>query len=444
MLSIYIYTLVNPENRFNPLLFLLVGLVAAFSSNSLFEGLRLYEFTRLPQFGWELKRILAGWAGVLFIGLSIGFLTKTSATFSRLWLMIWSVLAISGLLGARLVVGSLIARWTATDRLRRQVAIVGSGPSAQRLIAECRTSWPDEIHIVGVFDDRTRAPGEIEGVRVLGNIETLISLVRTTIIDEIMIAIPCSAPDRIAHFAKRLRELPVDVRLWLDVSMRQLAIRDIELRPGAPIAALADRPIKHWNAFQKRIEDLVMLTILMPLMGPLILLVAIAIRMDSRGPAFFKQKRYGFNNKTIEVLKFRTMYVDRCDLSGTSHTRRGDPRVTRMGRFLRRTSLDELPQLFNVIAGTMSIVGPRPHPLQMKAVDRFYHEAVIEYFARHRVRPGITGLAQVSGFRGGIDTMEKAQKRLDFDLHYIDHWSLGLDLKIIWRTFAHIMDKNAY
>src|SRR6185437_6858308 len=195
MLSIYIYTLVNPENRFNPLLFLLVGLVAAFSSNSLFEGLRLYEFTRLPQFGWELKRFLAGWAGVLFIGLSIGFLTKTSATFSRLWLMIWSVLAISGLLGARLVVGSLIARWTATDRLRRQVAIVGSGPSAQRLIAECRTSWPDEIHIVGVFDDRTRAPSEIEGVRVLGNIETLISLVRTTIIDEIMIAIPCSAPD---------------------------------------------------------------------------------------------------------------------------------------------------------------------------------------------------------------------------------------------------------
>jgi Undecaprenyl-phosphate glucose phosphotransferase len=371
--------------------------------------------------------------------------TKTSATFSRLWLLIWSVLATSGLLGARLIVSSLIARWSATDRLRRQVAVVGSGPPARRLLEECRNSWYDDIHIIGIFDDRrTRAPSEIDGVRVLGGVDTLMSLVRTTIIDEIIIAIPCSAPDRIAHLAKRLRELPVDVRLWLDVSMRQLAIREIEIRPGAPVAALADRPIKHWNAFQKRIEDLVLLAILMPLIAPLILFIAITIRVDSPGPTFFRQKRYGFNNKAIEVLKFRTMHADRCDASGANHTRRGDPRVTRIGRFLRRTSLDELPQLFNVIGGTMSIVGPRPHPLQMKAMDRAYHEAVSEYFARHRVRPGITGLAQVSGFRGEIDTMEKAQKRLDFDLHYIEHWSLGLDLKIIWRTSAHIMDKNAY
>jgi polysaccharide biosynthesis protein PslA len=223
-----------------------------------------------------------------------------------------------------------------------------------------------------------------------------------------------------------------------------LAIQEIEYRVGAPVAALADRPLKHWSALQKRFEDIVLSVVFLPIAAPVMLLLALAIRLDSRGPVLFKQERFGFNNNVIEVLKFRTMFVDQCDVSGAAQTRRSDPRVTRVGRFLRRTSLDELPQLFNVFTGTMSIVGPRPHPLEMKVMDRFYHDAVSDYFARHKVRPGITGLAQVNGFRGGIDTMEKAQTRLDLDLSYIDHWSLGLDVKIICRTLRHLSDKHAY
>jgi Undecaprenyl-phosphate glucose phosphotransferase len=443
--SVYLYRLINPHYRFSLALFLLVGLVAAFSANSLFNGLRLYEFERLSDLAWELKRILAGWAGIVLIGLSVGFLTKTSSNFSRIWLVAWFTMASFGLATGRLVVGNVIVRWSAGNRLRRQIAIVGCGSAARRLLEECRVSSGEEINIVGIFDDRqTRVPTELDGVGVLGSIDALITLVRRAIVDEVIIALPCSAAERINYFAKRLRGLPVDLRLWIDVSTRRLAIGEFEYRAGAVVAKLADRPLRHWNALSKRFEDIALSTIFLLIGAPVFLLLAIAIKLDSRGPVLFKQKRFGFNNEIVEVLKFRTMFVNRGDASGCAQTRRHDPRVTRFGRLLRQTSLDELPQLFNVMKGTMSIVGPRPHPLQMKAVNKLYHEAVGEYFARHRVRPGITGLAQVSGFRGEIDTMEKAQKRLDLDLHYIDHWSLSLDLKIILRTFWHLSDKNAY
>ena len=445
IINVYFYRLINPHYHFNLALFLLIGLVAAFSASSLFNVLRLYEFARLSDLAWELKRILAGWSGIVLAGLSLVFLSKTSSNFSRIWLVTWFLMAASGLATGRLVIRNFIARWAARDRLRRQVAIIGSGSSARRLLEECRSSWREEIHVVGIFDDRqTRVPTELDGVSVLGSIDALITLVRTAIIDEIIVALPCSAADRINYFAERLRGLPVDMRLWIDVSTRKLAIREIEYRAGAVVATIADRPIKHWSAILKRIEDVTFSTIFLLIAAPIILVLAIAIRLDSPGPVFFRQKRFGFNNEIIEVLKFRTMFVDQCDVSGAARTRRGDQRVTRVGRVLRQTSLDELPQLFNVLAGTMSLVGPRPHPLEMKAADRLYHEAVSEYFARHRVRPGITGLAQVSGFRGEIDTMEKAQKRLDLDLRYIDNWSLSLDLKIISRTFWHLSDKNAY
>ena len=413
LLSLYCYSVVNPAYRFEPAIFVLTGLVAAFSCNTMFSMLKLYHFAHLSEIGWALKRMLAGWAGIVLIGLSIAFLTKTSAYFSRIWLVTWFVMVASSLSLGRLVVAKLIESWSASERLARRVAIVGAGPAARRLVEECRAAWNREIHIVGVFDDRqTRIPTELEGVGVLGSIGALIALARTTMIDEIIIALPCSAADRINQLAQRLRELPVDLRLWIDVSMRKLAIRDFEFRAGAPVATLADRPLKHWSAVQKRVEDIALATILLPIAAPLILLLAIAVRLDSRGPAFFKQKRFGFNNQVIEVLKFRTMFIDRCDVSGAAQTRRDDPRVTRLGQFLRCTSLDELPQLFNVVTGAMSFVGPRPHPLEMKAMDQLYHEAVSEYFARHRVRPGITGLAQVSGLRGEIDTMEKARKRV--------------------------------
>jgi exopolysaccharide biosynthesis polyprenyl glycosylphosphotransferase len=180
--------------------------------------------------------------------------------------------------------------------------------------------------------------------------------------------------------------------------------------------------------------------------APIMLLVAIAIKLDSRGPVFFKQKRYGFNNELIEIYKFRSMFAEQLDPDAGKLVTRGDPRVTRVGRLIRKTSLDELPQLFNVLfAGDLSLVGPRPHAVQAKAENRLYHEAVDGYFARHRVKPGITGWAQIHGWRGETNSQEKIQRRVEHDLYYIENWSILLDLYIVAQTtFALIRTENAY
>jgi exopolysaccharide biosynthesis polyprenyl glycosylphosphotransferase len=181
------------------------------------------------------------------------------------------------------------------------------------------------------------------------------------------------------------------------------------------------------------------------LLAPLMALVALAIRLESRGPVLFRQKRYGFNNELIEIYKFRSMYTGMADAEASRLVTRDDPRVTRVGRFIRRTSLDELPQLFNVVRGDLSLVGPRPHALKAKAVGRCYDDAVEDYFVRHKVKPGITGWAQINGWRGETDTQEKIEKRVEHDLYYIDNWTIFLDLYILARTpFALLATENAY
>jgi exopolysaccharide biosynthesis polyprenyl glycosylphosphotransferase len=203
---------------------------------------------------------------------------------------------------------------------------------------------------------------------------------------------------------------------------------------------LTDRQV-----LMKRIEDLVLASLMIVAVSPVMLLAAAAIRLGSRGPILFRQPRHGFNDTIINVYKFRTMYVERADPSGVARTLRNDPRVTRVGRFLRRWSVDELPQLFNVLKGDMSIVGPRPHPIGMLAAASDYREVVSNYAARHRVKPGITGWAQVAGYRGEADTVEKAQRRVEFDLEYIARWSLLFDLRILLLTaVAMISGKEAY
>jgi polysaccharide biosynthesis protein PslA len=213
----------------------------------------------------------------------------------------------------------------------------------------------------------------------------------------------------------------------------------------APVLLIADRPIKKWGALVKWIEDKILAGILLISLSPILALIALAIKLDSRGPVLFVQKRFGFNNEVIAVIKFRTMHINRCDASGAARTTRGDPRVTRIGRVLRLLSIDELPQLINVVRGDMSLIGPRPHPIAMKAGGCLYGEAVEQYFHRHRVKPGITGWAQVNGLRGEVDSIEKAKARIERDLYYIEHWSFWLDLKILLKTIgALVWPANAY
>ncbi len=203
---------------------------------------------------------------------------------------------------------------------------------------------------------------------------------------------------------------------------------------GIPLLQALDSPLRDWRGIAKIVEDRVLAAIILLLISPILAAIAIAIKIDSPGPALFRQKRYGFNNELIEVFKFRSMHHHTRDLNGEQLTRRNDPRITRVGAFIRRTSLDELPQFLNVLRGEMSIVGPRPHAMAAKAGGVLYPDAVRFYHARHRMKPGITGWAQVNGWRGETETVDQITKRVEHDLYYVDHWSVVFDLWIIIRT----------
>jgi exopolysaccharide biosynthesis polyprenyl glycosylphosphotransferase len=296
--------------------------------------------------------------------------------------------------------------------------------------------------VVGVFDDRLDPRRIPAGILALtsscGTIADLLALGRREAIDAIVIALPPHAAPRVKQLASTLGSLPADLLLCPDLigTANAGGSRRNVLLGGLEFPALYRQPHRDWGGLVKWLEDKLIAGLALLALSSVMLLIALAIRLDSKGPVFFRQPRFGFNNQPFHVLKFRTMHHHLGDVTGARRTVRGDPRVTRIGRFLRRTSLDELPQLINVLRGDMSIVGPRPHPIEMKVLDRLYDEAVKSYPARHRVKPGLTGLAQVNGLRGEVDTLEKAQRRVEFDLQYIERWSLSLDLKIMMLTLT--------
>ena len=245
---------------------------------------------------------------------------------------------------------------------------------------------------------------------------------------------------------RKLWVLPVDIRLAAHTSTLRFRPRAYSYIGNVPVLDIYDRPIADWNFVLKGLFDRVVGGLLLIALSPVMALTALAVKLDSKGPAFFRQKRYGFNNELIEVYKFRSMYTDMADASAAKLVTKDDPRVTRVGRFIRKTSLDELPQLINVVfKGNLSLVGPRPHAVHAKAQNRLYDEVVDGYFARHRVKPGITGWAQVNGWRGETDTQEKIQRRVEHDLYYIENWSVFFDLYILAKTpISLLKTENAY
>ena len=244
---------------------------------------------------------------------------------------------------------------------------------------------------------------------------------------------------------QQLFALQIDIRVSALNSKLRLNSSAYSYIGKVPMLAVMDKPLNDWDRLIKKLEDRVIGLVLLMVAAPFMALVALAVRLDSKGPVLFRQKRYGFNNELIEVYKFRSMYSGDLDATASKLVTKNDSRVTRVGRFIRKTSLDELPQLFNVLRGEMSLVGPRPHATQAKADRELYEDVVQGYFARHRVKPGVTGWAQVNGWRGETDTHEKLQRRIEHDIYYIDNWSVALDLYIIALTpFALISGKNAY
>jgi Undecaprenyl-phosphate glucose phosphotransferase len=329
----------------------------------------------------------------------------------------------------------------------RRAVIVGGGERAERVMAALAECSDSDIRVCGIFDDRddSRSPPVVTGVPKLGTLDRLVAFARAAEIDMLIVTLPLTAEQRIRSILKMVEVLPLDVRLS-DFSA------DLTFsRHGTPMASsglihVMSRPIRGGKFALKRTLDVVGAAMALILLAPILVLTAAAVRLDSPGPILFRQPRHGYNHRPVDVWKFRSMHAADCDPAARRIVVRGDPRVTRVGRVIRRWSLDELPQLFNVLKGDLSLVGPRPHALAAMSSRQESFEAIVDgYAARHKVRPGITGWAQVHGWRGEIDDPEALRRRVEHDLYYIENWSVWLDLYVLVVTpLRLITTRNAY
>lgn len=413
-----------------------------------FNAARIYETANVERFLFQFGRASVSWTAVMFTLLALAFITKTTDSFSRAWALIWFPMVLGALVVLRIILTLQIARWRQRGDLRQNVVIVGAGEYGQRLIREMLTADNNTLSIVGIFDRRaSRIPENVEGIPIRGDINDLLSFVRTNRVDEIIVALPWRSGGTLMELVQSLKSAAANVKWCPETIAFQLPVRSLSSVAGVPMINIFERPITGRNLVLKMIEDRIGAAILLVALSPLLLLIALLIRLESAGPALFRQKRYGFNNEEFTVYKFRSMRAEAAQPSNTPDSTvrqatRDDPRVTRIGRFLRKSSLDELPQLINVLQGDMSLVGPRPHAV---AHNEQFGAIIDEYFARHRVKPGITGWAQINGLRGETDTPEKMRRRVEYDLHYIDNWSILFDIRILFLTlFVGFVNRNAY
>ncbi|MCX5568639.1 undecaprenyl-phosphate glucose phosphotransferase [Kaistia nematophila] len=406
-----------------------------------------YSIGALRDYLPVLSRILIGWALTIAIVAAGSFFFELQSDGRRAWLGIMFLVGATFFILERVTIAALVHRWTGQGRLERRAVIVGGGELAAELLEALGDQGRADVRICGLFDDRggDRSPDEVAGVPKLGTVAELVEFARLARIDLLIVALPMSAENRVLQLLKRLWVLPVDIRISALGSKLRFTPRSYSYVGPVPLVDLFDRPIAGWDSLLKRAFDIVIATLALIVLSPVMLLTAIAIRLDSPGPVLFRQKRYGFNNEVIEVFKFRSMYHHMSDPAAKVAVTKGDARVTRIGRFIRRTSLDELPQLVNVLRGELSLVGPRPHAVNAHTENRLWDEVVDGYFARHKVKPGVTGWAQINGWRGEVDTPEKIRRRVEFDLQYIERWSVPFDLYILMMTpFSLINSENAY
>ena len=406
-----------------------------------FAGLYKIPAIKDPRQQWI--KILAISVFVFFSLLGLAFALKISDQISRVWAFSSWIIGISLICVVRIFALYLIRHWAKSGYLTRNIVILGVSEQGRRFIAELkRINEPWNV-VVGIFDDRsTRLKEGFSKQSVCGSVEALCAFVRQNRVDEVVLALPWSAENRILELLDRLRELPVQVCLAPDLVGFRFSCSRFSRLGGIGLLDIAHKPLEGWKVIVKELEDKILALLLLILFAPLMLLIALGIKLESRGPMIFRQPRYGYNNKVFSVLKFRTMYHKHAPEKDVPQARRNDPRVTRIGRFLRRLSLDELPQLFNVLQGTMSLVGPRP---QAVPHNEEYAAIISGYFARHRMKPGITGWAQVNGLRGETDAPEKMKARVEHDIYYTDHWSLLFDLQILIMTALVVLSqKNAH
>ena len=389
-----------------------------------------------------LPKLLGAWTLSFATMAMMLFLFKAGGTYSRFWFAAWFLSGAAYLVAERYLLAWSLRRWLRNGMLERRAVIVCGGQPAQELIRNLESQPDNDIRILGVFDDRLdrRSPDLIAGYPKLGTVAELVEFVRAARVDMLIISLPMTAEKRILDLLRKLWILPVDIRLAAHANKLKFRPRAYSHIGKVAMLDVFDKPINDWDSVAKRIFDIAFATIAIACLWPVMLGAALAVKLTSKGPVIFMQKRHGFNNETINVYKFRSMYTHLADVTAAKAVTKGDPRVTPVGRFIRKTSIDELPQLFNVLRGDLSLVGPRPHAVLAQTHDRVYADVVEGYFARHRVKPGVTGWAQINGWRGEIDSDEKIRFRTAYDLYYIENWSLWFDLKILFLTPIRLLN----
>lgn len=388
-------------------------------------------------------RVLAAWATVVALLTFIAFATKTSESFSREVILKWVAIGFAFQLLAFVPLHKLLRRIDRRHRFANASIIIGCGDIAISLASKLRYERKETMIGMVCLDDEDfhQEDKQVPYFPTLGAVSQLRSVISENSINRVYIALPANETSQIEGLYVDLLDASVDV-VWVpDFANLKLLNHSVYSLGGMPAINLNESPLTSYpgGAFLKSLVDRLSAFIGILLLSPLMLSVAIVIKLSSSGPVLFRQKRHGWNGNVIEVLKFRSMRIH--DDTKIVQATKDDPRVTSVGKFLRRSSIDELPQLFNVLKGDMSLVGPRPHAV---AHNDYYSDKIIAYMARHRIKPGITGLAQVSGCRGETETIDKMQKRVELDLDYINHWSLWLDIKILIKTPLSLISKNIY
>jgi Undecaprenyl-phosphate glucose phosphotransferase len=415
-----------------------VGVLAAsiFVISNLFR--REYRLPNFFSVKPHARRTIQLWNVTLIGLLMLGFLARISVQYSRGWIVLFYITTLAALIVLRYVIVRITALARSAGLLSAQrIFLIGTGENVGAFVNRYEP-WALGINVVGcrfLTPVAGSAPAEVRNAMLDRDLAEAVASVRSLAPDAVFVLLPWSATETIERCAETFLALPVEIHLGPEQILHKFD--EVKLSTLGPVTSLqiTRRALSRLEIIQKRMFDLALAAAALLLATPLLVLVSILIKLDSRGPIFFVQRRYGFNQQPFRIIKFRTMC---CLDDGGRQATRDDPRLTRVGRWLRRWNIDEIPQLFNVLTGDMSLVGPRPHPLLL---DRDYQRRISLYARRHNVKPGITGWAQIHGHRGETDTDEKMRNRIEYDLSYIDNWSLWLDLKIIVRT---VLSSTAY
>jgi len=426
-----------PQNYYSFLI------VCTILSLVIFPLFGLYYSWRGQSLFHQVRMVFLAWGSVIVSGILLLFLMKYSDVFSRIWLVYWFVLGVFLILLIRLFAYWGLRLMRSKGFNYKSVVIIGAGDLGKEVLQRVSQSAWTGFKVVAIFDDnKDLQGGTIYDVFIETEVDNIANYVSDNNIDEVWLALPLNAEARMKALVDKLSSTSVNVRLIPDIFGLSILNHGFTEIAGMPVVDLCTSPMRGFNRGLKSVEDKVLAFIILMMISPVLLVIAITIKLTSKGPVLFKQKRYGWDGRIINVYKFRSMKVHNEFDGSITQAIKKDPRITRFGALLRRTSLDELPQFYNVLQGRMSIVGPRPHAV---AHNEHYKEVVDQYMLRHKVKPGITGWAQINGWRGETDTLDKMKSRVECDLYYIENWSLWFDLKIIFMTvFKGFINKNAY